>query len=76
MTSFQRMLQEPKSKQRQVKLVYKLVELNHSLLSSTASLGTYIQTHQTTKASEAFHVVVSAVIRNLDTAIAIVTEKA
>ncbi len=75
MTSFQRMLQEPKSKQRQVKLVYKLVELNHSLLSSTASLGTYIQTHQTTKASEAFHVVVSAVIRNLDTAIAIVTEK-
>ncbi len=75
MTSFQRMLQEPKSKQRQVKLVYKLVELNHSLLSSTASLGTYIQTHQTTKASEAFHVVVSAVIRNLDTAIAIVNEK-
>lgn len=75
MTSFQRMLQEPKSKQRQVKLVYKLVELNHSLLSSAASLGTYIQTHQTTKASEAFHVVVSAVIRNLDTAIAIVNGK-
>ncbi len=75
MTSFQRMLQEPRSKQRQVKLVYKLVELNHSLLSSAASLGTYIQTHQTTKASEAFHVVVSAVIRNLDTAMAIVNRK-
>lgn len=71
MTSFQRMLQEPKSKQKQMKLVYKLVELNHSLLSSSASLGTYVQTHQTTKASEAFNVVVNTVIRNLDTSMAI-----
>jgi uncharacterized membrane protein (TIGR01666 family) len=75
MTSFQRMLQEPKSKQKQMKLVYKLVELNHSLLSSSASLGTYIQTHQTTKASEAFNVVVSAVIRNLDTATDVINGK-
>jgi uncharacterized membrane protein YccC len=69
MTSFQRMLQEPKSKQKQSKLVYKLVELNHTLLSSSASLGTYVQTHQTTKASEAFHVVVDAIIKNLNMAI-------
>lgn len=72
MTSFQRMLQEPKSKQRQMKLVYKLVELNHSLLSSAASLGTYVQTHQTTKASEAFNVVVNAVVKNLNTAMEII----
>lgn len=75
MTSFQRMLQEPKSKQRQMKLVYKLVELNHSLLSSSASLGTYIQTHQTTKASEAFNVVIAAVIRNLDIATEVINGK-
>lgn len=75
MTSFQRMLQEPKSKQKQSKLVYKLVELNHTLLSSSASLGTYVQTHQTTKASEAFHVVVDAVIKNLEIAIEILKSK-
>ena len=72
MTSFQRMLQEPKSKQKQLKMIYKLVELNHTLLSSSASLGTYVQTHQTTKASEAFNVVVDAVIRNLESAIEII----
>jgi len=48
--------------------VYKLVELNHTLVSSSASLGTYIQTHQTSKASEAFNVVVETVLKNLDNA--------
>lgn len=70
MSSYQRMVQEPKSKQKQQQQVYKLAVLNHTLLSSLASLGTYIQSHKTTKASEAFNVVVNAVIRNLDHAIA------
>lgn len=69
MTSFQRMTQEPKSKQKQMPQIYKLVELNHTLVSSSASLGTYIQTHQTSKASEAFNVVVDTVLKNLDQAI-------
>ncbi|WDO12787.1 FUSC family protein [Flavobacterium sp. WW92] len=69
MASFQRMTQEPKSKQRQVQQVYKLAVLNHTLLSSLASLGTYIQTHKTSKASEAFNVVVQTVIKNLNYAI-------
>lgn len=69
MNSFQRMTQEPRSKQRQMPQVYKLVELNHTLVSSSASLGTYIQTHQTTTASEAFNVVVDTVLKNLDQAI-------
>lgn len=71
MTSFQRMTQEPKSKQKQLPLVYKLVELNHTLLSASASLGTYVQTHQTTKASKAFNVVVDTVIKNLEYAMEI-----
>jgi uncharacterized membrane protein (TIGR01666 family) len=70
MASFQRMMQEPKSKQKQLPQVYKLAVLNHSLLSSSASLGTYIQSHKTTTASEAFNFVVASVIRNLDNAIA------
>lgn len=68
MNSFQRMTQEPKSKQKQLPQLYKLVELNYSLVSSSASLGTYIQTHKTTKASEAFNVVVDAVLKNLNVA--------
>jgi uncharacterized membrane protein (TIGR01666 family) len=74
MASFQRMVQEPKSKQKQLPQVYKLAILNHSLLSSSASLGTYIQSHKTTTASEAFNVVVDTVIRNLDNAIALLKE--
>lgn len=71
MASYQRMVQEPKSKQRQQQQVYKLAVLNHTLLSSLASLGTYIQSHKTSQASEAFNVVVNTVIKNLDSAIAL-----
>ncbi|KOS06300.1 hypothetical protein AM493_09840 [Flavobacterium akiainvivens] len=71
MSSYQRMVQEPKSKQKQLQMVYKLAVLNHTLLSALASLGTYIQNHKTYKASEAFNVVVKAVTANLDHAIAI-----
>ena len=74
MASFQRMVQEPTSKQKQLPQVYKLAVLNHSLLSSSASLGTYIQSHKTTSASEAFNVVVDTVIRNLDNAIVLLKE--
>lgn len=75
MSSFQRMSQEPKSKQKQLPQVYKLVVLNHTLLSSSASLGTYIQSHKTSSASEAFNVVVDTVIRNLNDAITILNNE-
>lgn len=75
MASFQRMGQEPKSKQKQLPQVYKLAVLNHSLLSSSASLGTYIQSHKTTSASEAFNAVVDTAIKNLDYATAHLKEK-
>ncbi|OYQ34680.1 FUSC family protein [Flavobacterium cyanobacteriorum] len=71
MQSYQRMTQEPKSKQKQLQQVYKLAVLNHTLLSSLASLGTYIQSHKTTRASEAFNVVVRTVTQNLEHAIAL-----
>lgn len=71
MASFQRMIQEPKSKQDKLQQVYKLTVVNHSLLSSLASLGTYIQSHKTTQASQAFNEVVNAVLQNLDASILI-----
>jgi len=73
MSSYQRMAQEPKSKQKHQQQAYKLAVLNHTLLSSLASLGTYTQSHKTYKASEAFNVVVGTVIKNLDRAIALLT---
>lgn len=69
MASYLRMTQEPKSKQKQLPQVYKLAVLNHSLMSSLASLGTYIQSHKTTKASDAFNIVVQTAIKNLENAI-------
>jgi uncharacterized protein YktB (UPF0637 family) len=69
------MAQEPKSKQKQLPQVYKLAVLNHTLLASSASLGTYIQSHKTTSASKAFNVVVNAVTKNLDNAINLLNEK-
>ncbi len=75
MSSFLRMTQEPKSKQKQLPQVYKLAVLNHTLLASSASLGTYIQSHKTTSASKAFNVVVNAVAKNLDNAINLLNEK-
>jgi hypothetical protein len=65
MASFQRMLQEPKSKQSKLAQVYKLTVLNHTLLSSAASLGTYIQSHKTSEASEAFNAVFDKVIKKI-----------
>lgn len=66
MTSFQRMLQEPKSKQKMLPQVNKLAVMNHSFLSATASLGTYIQSHKTTSASEAFNFIVDTVLKKLN----------
>ncbi|HEX8014436.1 MAG TPA: FUSC family membrane protein [Flavobacterium sp.] len=71
MTSFQRMMQEPKSKQKLLPKVNKLVVLNHSLLSSLTSLSTYIQLHQTTSASESFNYIIKTILSNLDNAVSI-----
>lgn len=68
MASFQRMIQEPKSKQKFRSEIYELAVLNHTFLSNVASIGIYMQTHPTSKASNAFNVVVDYTVRNLETA--------
>jgi hypothetical protein len=75
MASFQRMLQEPKSKQNNLQQVYKITVINNAMLSSVASLGTYTQTHKTTDASTSFNTVIAIIISNLDQAIAILNDK-
>ncbi|HLV14207.1 MAG TPA: FUSC family membrane protein [Xanthomarina sp.] len=64
-SAFQRMAQEPKSKQKNLDKIYELVELNHTFLSSLASLSSYIQHNPTTKASEMFKEATSKIDNNL-----------
>lgn len=66
MSSFQRMVQEPKSKQKYRAELYEMVVLNQALLSANASIGTYIQSHTTTKASNAFNIVMDQIVDNLN----------
>lgn len=61
--TFQRMTQEPKSQQHNLKQIYQLVSLNHTFLSALASTSTFIQNHPTTEASESF----SLAAKNIDT---------
>lgn len=63
--AFQRMTQEPKSRQKRLGLIYEIVELNQTFLSGLASMGTYIRTHPTTRASSDFETYSRAISGNL-----------
>jgi uncharacterized membrane protein (TIGR01666 family) len=69
MASLQRMIEEPKAKQANMTIVYKLTVLNHAILSSAASMGTYIQSKNTTSASNTFNVISNQVVQNMEWAI-------
>lgn len=73
--AFQRMSQEPKSRQHQLSLTYEIVSLNHTFLSAVASMGTYIRTHPTTRASRDFEIYTQAIVLNLKNSINILENK-
>ncbi|PKR81276.1 hypothetical protein CW751_05505 [Brumimicrobium salinarum] len=50
--AFQRITQDPKSKQVDFQLIYEIVTLNQTILSATASLGNFIYSHKTTPISK------------------------
>ncbi|MEL4308038.1 FUSC family protein [Joostella sp. CR20] len=62
---FQRMTQEPKWKQQNLNKLYEIVVTQNTLLSATASLGTYIQIHHTTDASKYFEAYMTAIDNQL-----------
>lgn len=64
-TAFQRMTQEPKSRQQHLDKIYEIAVLNHTFLSSLASLSTYILNNPTTPASRNFEMVTSRITQNL-----------
>ncbi len=64
-SAFQRMAQEPRSKQKNIDKIYEFVVLNYTFLSSLASLSTYIQQNNTTEASETFSTSAQKIADNL-----------
>lgn len=73
--TFQRMTQEPKSQQQNLKEIYQLVSLNHTFLSALASTSTFIQNHPTTQASSSFGLAAKNIDANLQHCIALLTGK-
>ena len=65
-SAFQRMAQEPESKQNHIDDIYQLVVINHSFLASLASLSTYAQNNKTSEASEDFTLIAERINKNLD----------
>lgn len=63
--AFQRMTQEPKSRQRFFSEIYSIVVLMNTFLSSLASLGAYIRSHKTTKVSKDVDVLVNNITDKL-----------
>ena len=57
--SFQRLTQDPKSKQREFELIYSIVTINQTLTSAIASIGNFIITHKTTPVSKEFDALVA-----------------
>lgn len=63
--AFQRLTQDPKSKQKESVLIYDIVTLNHTILSGIASIGSYTANNKTTKPSEEFDVLIAGISNSL-----------
>ncbi len=63
--SFQRLTQDPKSKQKEFQLIYDIVTLNQTMISAIASIGSFIMNHQTTPASKEFDALVLKITNTL-----------
>lgn len=62
---FQRLTQDPKSKQKEYQLIYEIVTLNQTMVSAIASIGNFISFHKTTPASEEFNVLIRKISNTL-----------
>ncbi|WP_304237069.1 FUSC family protein [Jiulongibacter sediminis] len=65
LAAFQRLTEEPKSQRDHVSQVQAIVVLIQTFLNATAAMGTYIQNHETTPASEAYETMVRHILLNL-----------
>lgn len=65
--AFQRITQDPKSKQIEFELVYNLVTLNQTIVSAIASIGSFVINHKTTPASKEFDLLIIKIANTLQT---------
>lgn len=72
--AFQRMAQEPPSKQKNLKEIYEMVGLVQEMLYSSASLGSFIRSHDITKASVHFSNLVDAIQAHMSNAVNLLEE--
>lgn len=73
--AYQRLIQEPKSKQENSATIYDLITICNTYLSSLSSLGVYIRTNETGKVPLQFEIYVKHILTNLEKAIAILNNK-
>lgn len=66
--AFQRLTQDPKSKQNEFQLIYEMVTLNQTMISAIASIGNFIITHKTTPTSVEFNLLIKKIANTLQTA--------
>lgn len=64
--AFQRLTQDPKSKQIEFQLIYDMVTLNQTMVSAIASIGSFIINHKTTPASKAFNALTLRIANTLE----------
>lgn len=69
--AFERMNQDPKSKQKDYSVIYELIVVNNTFLSSLSSLGTFIRNNNTSKAPVHFEIFIENICSNLNLCIEI-----
>ncbi len=66
--AYQRMSQDPKSKQLEQSTIYEIVIFNNTFLSSITALGTFIKNNKTSEVPEEFNIYVENICSNLELA--------
>lgn len=72
--AFQRLTQDPKSKQKEFQLIYGMVTLNQTMVSAIASIGSFIINHKTTPASEEFDALILRIANTLENSCSILED--
>ena len=63
--AFQRLTQDPKSKQKGADLIYDIATLNNTILGAIASIGSYLINNKTTSVSEEFDTIIEGITASL-----------
>lgn len=73
--AFQRLNQDPKSKQLEISTIYEITVFNNTFLSSLTSLGTFFRNNKTSSVPLEFDTYIENIYNNLENVIEILDEK-